>query len=132
VKDLKLRSKYLYKITLLIIKVLPSIIGLCAFFGALFDYHNINSCIFNYIVTGCFILFLYISSYVFRFCSYHRLPLHYFLIVNILNIIDTYIGIPIDNFRLFQMYLIISGLFIVIYIYQYVTSNKRRTNKDNK
>lgn len=33
-------------------------------------------------------IFLYISSFVFKFCIYHRLPLYYILTIDIINYYD--------------------------------------------
>ena len=43
-------------------------------------------------------IFMYIATIVFNFCSYHRIFLYYILIVDIINIIDYYINIPISDF----------------------------------
>ena len=43
-------------------------------------------------------IFMYIATIVFNFCSYHRIFLYYILIVDIINIIDYYISIPISDF----------------------------------
>ena len=43
------------------------------------------------------LVFMYISSYVFRFCEYHRIFLHYIAINDIINIYDWYIGIDISD-----------------------------------
>lgn len=78
------------------------------------------------------LLFLYISSYVFKFCSYHRIFLHYILVSQILNIIDFYFTIPLtDNIYLFLHY-ILFGIFLFIILYLYVTTNKKTTFKNNR
>lgn len=33
----------------------------------------------------CFIITLYLQSYIFQFCSWHRVPIHYVLLSNIAN-----------------------------------------------
>lgn len=38
----------------------------------------------------CFIITLYLQSYIFQFCSWHRVPIHYVLLSNIIALIDTY------------------------------------------
>lgn len=65
-----------------------------------------------------FLLILYMLSYVFRFCYLYRLPLHYITIINSLQLIDAFIGIPISITTVFSIYLIITGLAIVIYVYK--------------
>lgn len=43
------------------------------------------------------LLFMYLSSHVFKFCSYHRLFIYYITIVELLNIVDWYFIIPFDT-----------------------------------
>ena len=43
-------------------------------------------------------IFMYIATIVFNFCSYHRMFLYYILIVDTINIVDYYIGIPVSDF----------------------------------
>lgn len=39
----------------------------------------------------CFIITLYLQSYIFQFCSWHRVPIHYVLLSNIIALIDDYV-----------------------------------------
>lgn len=127
----KLKSN-LYKIELVIIKALPFLLAVLYLITTILDYFNINSTIVNYIAMFCLYLFLYITSYVFKFCEYHRMPLHYIVLINILSIYDVYIGIPLDNFRLFQMYAIITCIFIFLTVYFYVKSNKKFSSRGHR
>lgn len=65
------------------------------------------------------LLFLYLASYVFRFCIYHRMFLHYILAVDVVNLVDFYVGIPINNRLLFGFYLMITGVFLFLILYYY-------------
>lgn len=93
----KLKNK-LYKIELVIIKVLPFMIAALYMLSTVLDYIEIDSTLVNYIVYFMFFAFLYMSSYVFKFCEYHRMPIHYALGINLINIYDVYIGIPVNNY----------------------------------
>ena len=118
----KLRSKYLYKIELYLIKVIPMIISLVFLLNTILSYFYIEVPLLSYIggISLLPLLFLYISSYVFRFCLYHRLFLHYISLNWILNIIDYYWGIPISDKGLFLLYMVITGvfLFFILYLHQ--------------
>ena len=127
----KLKSR-LYKIELLILKALPFVLAVLALLSTVLDYYMINSTIVNYAMMFFIYLFLYISSYVFKFCEYHRMPLHYIVSVNILSVYDVYVGIPLDTFRLMQLYIIITCIFILLTVYLYVKSHKRSISKDNR
>lgn len=71
------------------------------------------------------LIFLYLSSYVFRFCEYHRIFLHYIVVTWILNTIDLYIGIPIGDFQYLVLQLIIAGIALFIILYLYVKNHKK-------
>lgn len=122
----------LYKLEIMIIKVLPFIIAALYILSTILDYIDICSTLVNYIVYLMFFLFLYVSSYVFKFCEYHRMPIHYALGINLINVYDVYVGIPVDNYSMFGIYSIFTGIAIFITVYLYVRSYKKSTNKDNR
>lgn len=125
-----LRSK-LYKAEIALIKALPFLLAVLYLIATILDYYMISSTIINYIALGILYVFIYISSYVFKFYEYHRMPIHYIVLINILSVYDVYIGIPLDTFRLMQMYAIVTCLFIFLTVYLYVKNHKKPTSKDN-
>ena len=74
-------------------------------------------------------LFLYISSFVFKFCIYHRLPLYYILISDILAYYDNIVGISVDNKELFVLNISIVGIFILLIVYFKFKQHESRTSK---
>lgn len=122
----------LYKLEIIIIKVLPFIIAALYILSTILDYIGICSTLVNYIVYLMFFLFLYVSSYVFKFCEYHRMFIHYTTITWILNIIDLYIGIPVSDIWYLGIQLIIAGISLFIILYLYVKSYKKPTIKDSR
>lgn len=125
-----LRSK-LYKAEITLIKALPFLLAVLYLIATVLDYYMISSTIINYIALGILYVFIYISSYVFKFYEYHRMPIHYIVLINILSVYDVYIGIPLDTFRLMQMYAIVTCLFVFLTVYLYVKNHKKPTSKDN-
>lgn len=108
----------LYKLELLTLKVLPLLIALCYFLNTILSYFNIDA-IFLSAIGGLSLLptiFILISSFVFKFCIYHRLPIYYVIVSDIINYYDLYIGIPLSNRLLFVMNMAIAGLFIILII----------------
>lgn len=105
----KLRSKYLYKLFLLIIKYTPCVLIINEILFSIFSYYLINTQILN--ILGCVsminLIYLYIGSYVFKFCYLYRLCLHSIVLVNILAEIDTCVKIPISDLNILRIYLII-------------------------
>lgn len=72
-------------------------------------------------------LFIYIAAWVFQFCIYHRMFLYYILVTDIVNIIDYYVGIPVDDFGILAIHSIIIGISLFLILYFYVKHNKRAT-----
>lgn len=124
-------GKSLYKLELLIIKVIPFVLMLCYVLNSVLSYFNINGEIFS-VIGGQSILtwlFLYISSFVFKFCVYHRLPLYYILLSDIISYYDNLIGIPITNRELFVLNISIIGIFILLIVYFKFKQHESRTSK---
>lgn len=109
-------NKIFYRIELYLIKTIPIVIALIALLNTILSYFYIEVPLLSYIggVSLFELMFLYLSSYVFKFCVYHRLPIHYITINWLLNIYDYYIGIPLNNKNLFLTYMIISGITILL------------------
>ena len=112
-------NKIFYRIELYLIKTIPIVIALIALLNTILSYFYIEVPLLSYIggVSLFELMFLYLSSYVFKFCVYHRLPIHYITINWLLNIYDYYIGIPLNNKNLFLTYMIISGITILLILY---------------
>ena len=129
-----LKSKTLYKIELGLLKVIPMILALTALLNSILSYFGIDLHILSYIggVSIFTMLFLYLSSYVFKFCEYHRMFLHYIVSTWIINIIDYYVGIPISDLEYLCLQMIIAGISLFIILYLYVRSHKKLTIKDSR
>lgn len=112
-------DKSLYKLEIFTIKIIPIVLALICFLNTLLCYLGIDLLILTYIggVSFLTIGFLYLSSYVFKFCSYHRMFLHYILVVNIISYIDMEYGIPLSNFSLHILYTSLFLLFTFIFLY---------------
>jgi hypothetical protein len=118
----KYPKRALYKLTLYTIKIIPMLLAACALVNTVFSFYGIRADVLSMVggVSFLDLAFLYLASFVFRFCIYHRMFLHYVLVTDILNITDFYIGIPLDNRMLFGMYIAISGIFLFIILYLYM------------
>ena len=129
-----LKSKTLYKIELGLLKVIPMILALTALLNSILSYFGIDLYILSYIggVSIFTMLFLYLSSYVFKFCEYYRMFLHYIVSTWIINIIDYYVGIPISDLEYLCLQMIIAGISLFIILYLYVRSHKKLTIEDSR
>jgi len=125
----KLRIKLLYKLEVWLVKVIPVVIAGIALLNTILSYFCIDVPFLSYLggVSILTLLFLYVSSYVFKFCVYHRMFIHYIALNWILNIIDYYWGIPVSDKGLFLIYMILTGifLFVILYLHQKEVKKKR-------
>ena len=112
-------TKSIYKIELVIIKFIPYIIALVYLLNNILSYIGIDLPILSLFAgTSIFtILFLYISSFVFKFCIYHRLPIYYIILSDIIAYYDIIVGVPLNNRGLLALNLIIAGIFILLIVY---------------
>lgn len=129
-----LNNKTLYKIFLLILKVIPMVISAIFLLNTILTYYYIDAAILSMVggVSFFTLLFLYISSYVFKFCNYHRMFIHYISLQWIINLTDYYIGIPINDLSFMLLGLTIFGIFLFIILYLYVTSNKKDASSNSR
>ena len=92
-------NKLLYKVTVIVLKILPMLLAFITLLNSILSYFNIDLVILSYIggVSLITILFIYVASYTFKFYEYHKIFLHYIVVTWIINIIDLYIGISIND-----------------------------------
>lgn len=120
------RSKTLYKLELILLKIIPMILAGCSLCNSILSYFNIDVTILSYIGGVSFLplIFLYLSSYVFKFCEYHRMFLHYLLVTDVINIYDYHVGFPLDDLEYLCLHMIISGISVFTILYMYLKEKK--------
>ena len=116
-----LRNRRLYKLMIGALKILPMLLAVCTIINTGFDFFGIKSELMSFLagVSLFPILFLYISSFVFQFCIYHRMFLHYVIANNLLTYIDYYVGLPVSNGALFMLHIVLIGIFLFLILYFY-------------
>lgn len=126
-----LRSKDLYKIELYLLKVMPMLLATIYLVNTVLSYYGIVVPALSYIGGLSFIplVFMYISSYVFRFCSYHRMFLHYIVINDLINLIDYYYTLPISDWELLILHMSIAGISLFIILYLYVKGHSKNVKE---
>jgi len=112
-------QKSLYKIELYIIKIIPYILALFYLLNTTLSYFYIDIPLISYIagVSLLPLLFLYISSFVFKFCIYHRLPIYYIFINWLITILDYYLDFTKYYETTILISLITAGITILSIIY---------------
>lgn len=126
-----LRSKTLYKVKIGLLKIIPMVLAGIYLSNTILSYFlDIDLIILSYIggISLLPLIFLYLSSYVFRFCIYHRVFLHYITINELILILDTHIELPISDLEYFCLQMSIFGISLFLFLYLYVKSNKGPTN----
>lgn len=127
VKGESLRNKSLYKTLLILLKYIPIIIALFYIVNTLGALFGIDLPVLNNIAGMSLLtwVFMYLAALVFKFCIYHRMFLYYILVTDIINIIDYYIGIPVDSYGIVMIHSVVIGILLFIILYFYVKHNKK-------
>ena len=112
-------NKNLYKIELGLLKIIPMLLAGIYLANSILSYLGIDIILLSAFggMSVLPLLFLYITSYCFRFCEYHRMFLHYILFNDIINYIDYLYSIPISDKHLFVLHIISAGVFLFIILY---------------
>ena len=126
--EANLRSKTLYKTEILVIKYIPFILALLYFINTTLSLVDINASVLSYIAGVSILpwLFLFISSFVFKFCIYHRIPLYYILINDAINIVDEYVHFPVSNLEFISIHMVIFCICLIAIIML-----RKKCNHDN-
>lgn len=112
-------NKREYKAVLQAIKIMPILLALCDLTNTLLYLLGFNIEAFSFFggVSYITLAFLYLVSYVFRFCLYHRMFLHYILVNNLIGTTEYFIGIPVSDQVFFYGWTMITGLFLFAILY---------------
>lgn len=111
--------KLMYKLELVSVKYTPIIVSFSILIGLILSYLEIAMPLIDTLFGASIIatIPMYISSYTYKFCSYHRMFIHYIVLVHLVDTCDILIGIPLDDFNLLILYLIITGIFLLLILY---------------
>ena len=123
-------NKRMYKLELICVKYIPILIALITLIDNILYYCDINIELINYVAGTSFLTMIpmCISSYVYKFCEYHRMFLHYIVVNKVVVMIDLYIGIPLGDFMLLVLYLIMAGIFAFLALYYHQKYGGRKND----
>lgn len=111
--------KMLYKAEIWLLKVIPMTIAALYLTNTITSYLGLDLPVFS-LIGGLSILpwlFLYVSSFVFKFCLYHRMFLYYTLVCDVISYVDYYAGLPFADCTLFKINILIAGIFLFFILY---------------
>lgn len=124
----RLKSKFLYKIEIIGIKYIPFLIAIMYFIDTILDAYEIEVDILSHLFGTSFLpwCFLLLSSFVFKFCLFHRISLYYIALNHIISLIDYYIGIPLD----LEPWVVLHILIIFVFSTWAVIEHQKRKRDD--
>lgn len=122
----RLRSKFLYKIEIIGIKYIPFIIAIMYFIDTILDAFKVDIGVLSHLFGMSFLpwCFLLLSSYVFKFCLFHRIPLYYIALNHVISLIDYYIGIPLELKPWVVLHILIVFVFSTWAVVEHQKENK--------
>jgi len=115
---------------LILLKYTPWLIAIGYLLGIIFAAFNIPTIILtNFVGISILpILFILCSSFALGFCIWHRLPIYYVIVSDLINLIDYLIGIPISLNWLLFWYILMFGICAILGAY---LKNKYNVKKRN-
>lgn len=123
-------NKMMYKLELICVKYIPILIAVIVLLNAILSYFDIYIDELSYIAGTSFLTLIpmYISSYAYKFCEYHRMFIHYILTHKLVATVDLYIGIPVSDLTLLWIYLTIAGIFMLVILCLHQKCKNDRTD----
>lgn len=124
----------LNKLFVIMLKYAPAVMVIFCIINTTGAYFGYDMSILSYISGISLIpwLFMLVASRVFRFCVFHRFMLYYVFIDNVINIIDYYLCIPVDDFRILMIHYVILGVVMSVAVYKHnkkINNERERQNK---
>ena len=124
-------NKALYKIELYIIKAIPYVLALFYLLNTTLSYFYIEWPIISYIagVSLLPLIFFYITSFVFKFCVYHRLPIYYIFVNWLLVVLDYHYDFTKYYETTVLISIITAGITTLLIVYLKFNEHERRFKK---
>lgn len=118
---------------LILLKTVPIIcsIGYCV--NIILSYFYIDVAWLGYVIHVSLVplVFIYIASIVFKFCSYYKAFIYYIGINEILNILDYNECLPLTDKGLFLLNMFILALLLFTLLYIHVKNIRKTIEKSN-
>ena len=131
----KVENSLSHKSFLIILKYIPHITAFGYAIYSLLGFLGFDEIWMGYIFHLSIMswLFLYLTSFVFKYCYVHRLPLYYIARNEMITISDFYLTIPLSDNKLLIVHLLLIALLIFGYsiYYKNVKINKKSITTDN-
>ena len=95
----------------------PFICSILVVINSICRCYDVDSIVISYIGGTSIIIWIYFlwNSYMYSMCLHHRMFIYYLIFSNMIGLIDTYIGIPVNDFNYMLIYVISFGISIIFY-----------------
>ena len=111
------------------LRYLPMVMAGLYLLNTILSYYDLDLSVISYLsgVGLIPLIFIFLASYMFKFCNFHRMFLWYIVANDIVAWIDFNYGIPLSNLEILILHFIIAGifLFIILYLKFVYCSNKK-------
>ena len=110
------------KLYLLTTKFIPHLMALLYVIYTILEFCGIDGFLISSFTDVSILtwIYLFVSSKVFKFCYVHRLPLYYIAINELITNLDYYVHIPVDDFNLLVIHILIIAVLIFLYTLYYI------------
>lgn len=124
--------KALHKILLILLKAIPAVIAMLNVINIIAGFLGKECVLLSYIggLSLLPMLFIYLASFVFGFCTYHRMFIYYVFVTNTLSTIDYTVGLPITNDGLMAAHCFLFGIFCFLVLHFYLKSKHAECYKE--
>ena len=116
------------RLLVLVIKIYPMLIAVGYFCILILHSIKISTYTSDYIIIQPLVslLLLYLLSYVFKFCLYHRIFIHYVLIQNVISYIDEIYPISVSDKQFLYIQMCLLFVVMVIALISYLNSKSNQ------
>lgn len=117
-------SKALTIIALFQIRIIPMYLATIIFVGIWASYFYDTASLFYFSINEIYwaagVTLLYTLSYLYHFCAYHRMFLHYGVANHLLSVVDTFWTIPLEEAQYFNGLMAFTGVMAAWTLYLYM------------
>lgn len=115
-----------HKSFLLLTKYIPHLMAFMYFLYTILGFCGIDSYIISYISSMSLLplCYIFVNSFIFRYCYVHRLPLYYIILNDGVTILDNYKHIQITDFQLVIYHILLFGIIMFGYTLYYIQKKR--------
>ena len=117
-------SKALTVVALFQIRIIPMYLATIIFIGIWASYFYDTASLFYFSINEIYwaagVTLLYTLSYLYHFCAYHRMFLHYGVANHLLSVVDTFWTIPLEDAQYFNGLMAFTGVMVAWTLYLYM------------